>query len=53
MEERNTQEQVFYQDNLVMVTQSRYIAGSKTYAMRTSHRYPFLRSNEAEQLLSL
>lgn len=28
------QEKNFYQDNNVTVTQSRYIAGSKTYAMR-------------------
>ncbi|MCB0465793.1 MAG: hypothetical protein KDC78_09005 [Aequorivita sp.] len=28
------QEKMFYQDSTVTVTQSRYIAGSKTYAMR-------------------
>ncbi|MDI9312281.1 MAG: DUF6232 family protein [Limnohabitans sp.] len=33
METNEQQEKTFYQDSNVTVTQSRYIAGSKTYAM--------------------
>ena len=34
MNESPAQERVFYKDTNVTVTQSRYLAGSKTYAMR-------------------